>query len=237
MTQSFTMRGHQILSHFVHLLLLALHATSNTRKQMGLPFHPAAKQEMIDSWTAMSRRPRAVVEEQDRNCPELRLCSHFSLAAQQDRVRALSSRPKLSALEDRKCLPQVQMVETGPISLEIYLEKNHLLIISRCPHCQDHICSRLRPSCLPCSIAFFDASPYRIFWCKSIPHFHCVTLCSYIWNLFLLSCCISTGEMFLIWLQKETQKTQTQNNKPNLASQMNNSANHSNLDDLSWVLQ
>lgn len=163
MTQSCTPRGHQILSHFVHLLLLALHATSSTRKQMGLPFHPAAAQEMFDSWTATDREPRAAVEEHDRNWEVLRHCSHFRLAAHQDCTCTLPSCPKLSTLKDYKCRPQVQMVEMGLISLGICLEENHLLTISRYPQCQDHTCSRLRVSCLLCSMAFFDASPYHIF--------------------------------------------------------------------------
>lgn len=59
MTQSFTLRGHQILSHFVHLLLLALHATSSTRKQMGLPLPTAAKQEMFDSFDSHEQPGRS----------------------------------------------------------------------------------------------------------------------------------------------------------------------------------
>lgn len=45
----------------------ALRATSSARKQMGLPFHPAAKQETFDSSTATNRQPRAAVEEHNRN--------------------------------------------------------------------------------------------------------------------------------------------------------------------------
>lgn len=161
MTQSLTQRGHQILSHLVHLLLLALHATSSTRKQMGLPFHPAAKQEMFDAWAAMSRQPRAVVEEAGRSCQALRCCSHFRAARQT--ACALCVLPTPNVPGGWRCQPQVQMAEMGLISLGIYLEKNLLLIISRYLQRQDRTCSRLHPSCLLCSTTFFDASPYHTF--------------------------------------------------------------------------
>lgn len=71
--------------------------------------------------------------------------------------------PGPSVPGDWRCQPQVQMVEMGLISLGMYLEKNHLLVISRYLQCQDRTCSRLHPSCLLCSTAFFDASPYHTF--------------------------------------------------------------------------
>lgn len=77
----------------------ALHATLSTRKQMGLPFHPAAEQETFDSWTATNRQPGAAVEEHDRNRQAFRHRSHFRLAGRQDCICTLSPYPNLSILE------------------------------------------------------------------------------------------------------------------------------------------
>lgn len=163
---------------------LALCATSSIRKQMGLPFHLAAKQETFHSLTASNRQPRAAVEEHDRNWQAFRYRSNFRLAGHQDCICTLSSYPKLSIFEKLEMLTSGTNAGNGTNwSGNLSWEKSlvHIIQIPAMP----------RP-CLLQTISFLPPLFYSIFWCKFILNFYCVAISSYILNVILLFCCINT---------------------------------------------
>lgn len=166
MTQSVALRGHQILSHFVHSLLLAALLSVP-------PPAPGSR------WNFLSIRPpsrkRLTLRQPQTDSQELQWKSTAGTDKLSDttatsdwraiKIACALSHPTHSwaFLKNERCWPQVQMLEMGLISLETYLDKNHMFVLPRHRLCQDRPCSRLRASCPLCFTVFFDASPYRIF--------------------------------------------------------------------------